>query len=136
MLCVDRVLASAEHTTSVGEIDAAVGSAITRHGGIDILQNNVGTAEPGGPENIDEACWDRVMSVNLKGLFLTCKRIFPMVRQGSGAIVNVSLVASITTTCVPMISYYSSKAGVNHFTRAVAVEYAPKGTAATPFFQA
>jgi NAD(P)-dependent dehydrogenase (short-subunit alcohol dehydrogenase family) len=39
----------------------------------------------------------------------------------------VSSVASITTISVPMISYYSSKAGVNHFTRAVAVEYAPKG---------
>jgi NAD(P)-dependent dehydrogenase (short-subunit alcohol dehydrogenase family) len=50
-----------------------------------------------------------------------------MVKRGGGAIVNVSSVASITTINVPMISYYSSKAGLNHFTRAVAVEYAPKG---------
>jgi NAD(P)-dependent dehydrogenase (short-subunit alcohol dehydrogenase family) len=146
VICVDRDLASAQRTvslieaeggkaealradiTSFADIDSAVGAAIACHGRIDILQNNVGIAEPGGPETVDEASWDRVISVNLKGFFLTCKRVLPeMVRQGSGAIVNVSSVASITTISVPMISYYSSKAGVNHFTRAVAVEYAPKG---------
>lgn len=146
VICVDRDLASAERTvaiiegeggkanalradiTSAADIDAAVSATVTRHGRIDILQNNVGIAEPGGPETIDEASWDRVMAVNLKGFFLTCQRVLPeMVKQGSGAIVNVSSVASITTISVPMISYYSSKAGVNHFTRAVAVEYAPKG---------
>jgi len=146
VICVDRDLASAERTaaliegeggkaealradiTSAADIDSVVGETVARHGRIDILQNNVGIAEPGGPETIDEASWDRVLSVNLKGFFLTCKRVLPeMVRQGGGAIVNVSSVASITTISVPMISYYSSKAGVNHFTRAVAVEYAPKG---------
>jgi NAD(P)-dependent dehydrogenase (short-subunit alcohol dehydrogenase family) len=146
VICVDRDLASAERTvasiegeggkahalradiTSAADIDTAVSAAISRHGRIDILQNNVGIAEPGGPETIDEASWDRVMAVNLKGFFLTCKRVLPeMVKQGGGAIVNVSSVASITTISVPMISYYSSKAGVNHFTRAVAVEYASKG---------
>jgi NAD(P)-dependent dehydrogenase (short-subunit alcohol dehydrogenase family) len=146
VICVDRDLASAERTvaiiegegrkanalradiTSAADIDAAVSATVARHGRIDILQNNVGIAEPGGPETIDEASWDRVMAVNLKGFFLTCKRVLPeMVKQGGGAIVNVSSVASVTTISVPMISYYSSKAGVNHFTRAVAVEYASKG---------
>jgi len=146
VICVDRDLASAERTvaiieeeggraealradiTSAADIDTAVSAAISRHGRIDILQNNVGIAEPGGPEAIDEASWDRVMAVNLKGFFLTCQRVLPeMVKQGGGAIVNISSVASITTVSVPMISYYSSKAGVNHFTRAVAVEYAARG---------
>jgi len=146
VICVDRDLASAERTvaiieeeggraealradiTSAADIDTAVSAAISRHGRIDILQNNVGIAEPGGPEAIDEASWDRVMAVNLKGFFLTCQRVLPeMVKQGGGAIVNISSVASITTISVPMISYYSSKAGVNHFTRAVAVEYAARG---------
>jgi NAD(P)-dependent dehydrogenase (short-subunit alcohol dehydrogenase family) len=146
VICADRDLASAERTvaiikeeggraealradiTSAADIDTAVSAAISRHGRIDILQNNVGIAEPGGPEAIDEASWDRVMAVNLKGFFLTCQRVLPeMVKQGGGAIVNISSVASITTISVPMISYYSSKAGVNHFTRAVAVEYAARG---------
>jgi len=146
VICVDRDLPSAERTaaiirgeggkaealradiTSASDIDAAVSETIGRHGRIDVLQNNVGIAEPGGPEAIDEASWDRVMDVNLKGFFLTCKRVLPeMARQNSGAIVNVSSVASITTISVPMISYYSSKAAVNHFTRAIAVEYAAKG---------
>jgi NAD(P)-dependent dehydrogenase (short-subunit alcohol dehydrogenase family) len=146
VICADRDLASAERTvaiikeeggraealradiTSAADIDTAVSAAISRHGRIDILQNNVGIAEPGGPEAIDETSWDRVMAVNLKGFFLTCQRVLPeMVKQGGGAIVNISSVASITTISVPMISYYSSKAGVNHFTRAVAVEYAARG---------
>lgn len=95
VVCVDRDLASAERTAAIiageggkaealraditcaADIDAAVGQTIARHARIDILQNNVGIAEPGGPEAIDEAGWDRVMDVNLKGFFLTCKRILP-----------------------------------------------------------
>lgn len=74
---------------------------------------------------MDEARRDRVTAVNLKGFFVTCQRGLPeMMKQGGGAIVNVSSVAS--TISVPVISYYSSKVGVNHFTQAVAVEYAPK----------
>ena len=79
VVCVDRDLASAQRTvaiiqgeggksealradiTSFLDIDSAVGDG--RHGRIDILQNNVGIAEPGGPEAIDEVSWDRVMSL-------------------------------------------------------------------------
>lgn len=146
VVCVDRNLESAERTaaiikeedgraeairadiTSAADIDSAVSKSLGKFGRIDVLQNNVGIAAPGGPEAIDEASWDHAFNVNLKGFFLTCRRVLPkMVKQGGGAIVNVSSVASITTISVPMISYYSSKAGLNHFTRAVAVEYAPKG---------
>jgi NAD(P)-dependent dehydrogenase (short-subunit alcohol dehydrogenase family) len=145
VVCVDRNLESAEQTatiikdeggraqairadiTSAADIDSAVSKTLGDHGRIDVLQNNVGIGGPGGPEAIDEASWDLVFNVNLKGVFLTCKRVLPeMVKQGGGAIVNVSSVASITTINVPMISYCSSKAGLNHFTRAIAVEYAPK----------
>jgi NAD(P)-dependent dehydrogenase (short-subunit alcohol dehydrogenase family) len=146
VVCVDRNLASAERTaaiiqeeggraqairadiTSAKDIDSAVSKTLGDYGRVDVLQNNVGVGATGGPEAIDEANWDNVFNVNLKGCFLTCKRVLPeMVKRGGGAIVNVSSVASITTINVPMISYYSSKAGLNHFTRAVAVEYAPKG---------
>ncbi len=147
VVCVDRDLASAQRTvaiiqgeggkaealradiTSFLDIDSAVGDG--RHGRIDILQNNVGIAEPDGPEAIDEVSWDRVMSLPKREL-PHLQRVLPeMVRHGSGAVVNVSSVASIMTINVPMISYYSSKAVVNRFTRAVAVEYVSKGSAAT-----
>lgn len=146
VVCVDRDLSSAEATvdaikseggraialradiTSVDDVTAAVRDAVGHFGRSDILQNNVGIALPGGPETIDEASWDRVIDVNLKGFFITCKCVLPqMVSQGGGAIINVSSVASIRITDVPMISYYTSKAGVNQFTRALAVEYASRG---------
>lgn len=146
VICVDRNLDSARATaaiiekeggraeamqadiTSADDIDVTVTATISRYGRIDILQNNVGLGEMGGVEAIGEAAWDRMIDVNVKGFFLTCKRVLPeMVRQGGGSIVNVSSVASITVTDVPMVSYATSKAAVNHFTRAVAVEYAPKG---------
>jgi NAD(P)-dependent dehydrogenase (short-subunit alcohol dehydrogenase family) len=146
VMCVDRNLDSARATaaiiekeggraeamqadiTSANDIDVAVTATVSRYAQIDILQNNVGLGEMGGVEAISEAAWDRMIDVNVKGFFLTCKRVLPeMVRQRGGSIVNVSSIASITAMDVPMVSYATSKAAVNHFTRAVAVEYATKG---------
>jgi len=145
--CVDRNLDAAEETakvivgeggmafavradvTSAGDIDVVTKDVLSRHGRIDILQNNVGIADPVTPtEQVTEDSWDRVLDVNLKGVFLTCRRIMPeMAKNGSGAVVNVSSLASIRVIGLPMVSYYASKAGVNHLTQALAVEYAPAG---------
>jgi NAD(P)-dependent dehydrogenase (short-subunit alcohol dehydrogenase family) len=93
-----------------------------------VLQNNVGIVALGGPVELDEKEWDRVHEVNLKSFFLTCKYVLPhMERQGRGAIVNISSIAAIRWTGVPYISYYTSKAAINQFTVAVAMEYAAKG---------
>jgi hypothetical protein len=101
-----------------GQIAAVVDETVARYGRIDVLHNNVGILEVGGPVEASEESWDRVMDVNLKSMFLTCKYVLPvMQRQKRGAIVNVSSIAGIRWTGVPYISYAASKAGALQFTR-------------------
>jgi NAD(P)-dependent dehydrogenase (short-subunit alcohol dehydrogenase family) len=121
----------AADVTRHAEIEAVVRSALEKFGRIDILHNNVGINETGGPVELAEEVWDRVMEVNVKSMFLTCKSVLPVMEaQGSGAIVNISSIASIRGTGQNFVSYSASKAAVNHFTRAVAMQYADKGVRA------
>jgi NAD(P)-dependent dehydrogenase (short-subunit alcohol dehydrogenase family) len=116
--------ADASKAADVARMVAACGD---RFGRIDVLQNNVGIAEVGGVVDLAEETWDRVFAVNLKSCFLAMKHVLPvMERQGGGAIVNVSSIASIRYTGIAYASYYASKAAMNHLTRTTAVEYAPK----------
>lgn len=123
-----RCIAIAADVTDAASVKSAVDSCLKAHGRIDILQNNVGFASLGGPVEMDEAVWDESMRVNLKGLFLTCKHVLPIMEaQGSGVITNISSIASIRWLGTAYISYSASKAGVNQFTQAIALQYARKG---------
>ena len=105
-----------------------VDKCVQAFGRIDILHNNVGIIVPGGPVEISEETWDRVMDVNLKSMFLTCKYALPyMEKQGSGCIVNISSFSGISALSYPAIAYSTSKAGVIALTREIAIQYAAKG---------
>lgn len=124
----NRAIACAADVTSLAAIEAAVAETMAAFGRIDILHNNVGINAAGGPVEASEESWDTVMAVNAKSVFLACKAVLPiMERQGSGAIVNISSLAAIRWTGYPYSSYYASKAAVNNFTKALAVQYAAKG---------
>lgn len=144
--CVDLNQAAANETVEIirgegGEAVALSGDAsrddnvqriveavVAEWGRIDVLENNVGILEVGGPVEASEESWDRVMDVNLKSMFLTCKHVIPvMQRQGCGAIVNIASIAAIRWTGVPYISYATSKAGAVQFTKSVALQYAKEG---------
>jgi len=146
VLVVDRNLEAAEETkhlideeggecivfdadiTRSCDCRAMVEKCVETFGSVDILHNNVGIVDPGGAVESTEGRWDRVMDVNLKGMFLTCKHVLPyMVEQGSGAIVNISSLSALRHIPHPAISYAASKAGVIALTREVALQYAPKG---------
>ncbi|KPK23547.1 MAG: 3-oxoacyl-ACP reductase, partial [Dehalococcoidia bacterium SG8_51_3] len=72
--------------------------------------------------------WDRVLNVNLKSMFLTCKYALPhMEKQGSGSIINIASIVAIRAEPKPMLAYAVSKAGVLALTREVAIQYAQKG---------
>ncbi|CDZ29730.1 SDR family NAD(P)-dependent oxidoreductase [Neorhizobium galegae] len=121
-------LALAADVTKSIDIAAVVETTMERFGRIDVLHNNVGINLPGGAAEATEESWRKVMDVNLTSAFLTCKAVLPiMEKQGSGAIINISSLASIRWTGYPYVSYYASKAALNHFTRAIAIEYAAKG---------
>lgn len=143
--CVDKDIEAAEATatlireeggeaialgcnvTNSAEVQSAVDAHVKRVGRIDILHNNIGIVELGGPVECSEENFDKVMAVNLKGMFLTCKSVLPvMQRQGKGSIVNVSSIASMRYT-VPWIAYNTSKGAVNALTMGIAAQYAPTG---------
>ena len=149
VICVDRGLAAAEETAQiiaeegneaealaadVTDYDAvarAVAAGEARFGRIDILHNNVGITHMGDVIEASEQSWRRVIDTNLTSAFLTCKHVLPvMLARQRGAIVNVSSLASIQVNSYPYVSYYAAKAGLNHFTRAIAVQYAARGVRA------
>lgn len=115
------------------EVRAMVQRCLDAFGRIDILHNNVGILDAGGPVEESEETWDRVVRVNLKSMFLTCKNVLPqMVRQfeaegRGGAIVNIGSIAGIRWTGVPYIGYSTTKGAVIPFTRTIALQYAAKG---------
>ncbi|NQZ98002.1 MAG: SDR family oxidoreductase [Myxococcales bacterium] len=104
-----------------------VAACVERYGRIDILHNNVGIGGgDAGPTRLEEADWDRIMSVNLKSCFLTCKHALPVMRaQASGSIVNISSVAAVCS--VGIVAYKTSKAGMNAFTHSLATGNARHG---------
>ncbi len=97
------------------------------YGRIDVLHNNVGIGTgDGGPVHLTEEDWDRILTVNLKSMFLTCKYVLPVMReQRSGSIVNISSVAAVCA--VGMLAYKTSKAGVNALTHSLAIGNAEHG---------
>ena len=121
-------MAVAGDVAHADDVAAIVDACITAFGRLDILHNNVGIVEVGGPAETSEESWDRVNEVNMKSMFLTCKQVLPhMERQGNGAIVNIASVSGIRWLGVPYISYAATKAAVIQFTRVIALQYARSG---------
>ena len=110
------------------DVEQFIKYCMAEYGRIDILHNNVGINRKGGAATLSESDWDRVIEVNLKGMFLTCASALPiMEKQGTGVIVNVSSITALRYARRPYIAYAASKGGILSFTRTLAVEYASRG---------
>jgi 3-oxoacyl-[acyl-carrier protein] reductase len=111
--------------TSPEKTQAMAGAALKQYGRIDILVNNAGLYSALKKKNfmeIDPEEWDRVMAVNVKGLFLCVKAVYPaMKNQGKGKIINISS-GTVLGGSPLFLHYVSSKAGVLGFTRALSRE--------------
>ena len=147
VLCVDRNLASAKETadmisakggnaipfeadvTRESAIKAMVNEAQARWGGLDILHNNVGVSLAGGDAEllaITEAAIDTCVAINLKSCIFAAKYAIPIMRaQKSGAIINISSMAAITT--YPYVAYKATKAAMIAFTEQLAYQNAEYG---------
>jgi NAD(P)-dependent dehydrogenase (short-subunit alcohol dehydrogenase family) len=114
--------------TDSNAVAAMVDECVKVYGRVDILVNNVGGSTAGGPVELLEDAWHRQLDYNLGTVFLACKYVLPiMVRQNSGAIVNISSASGIRFTGSAQVGYAASKAGVIQFSRVVAVQYAKHG---------
>ncbi len=130
--------------TDPAAVHAMVSHARTACGHIDVLFNNAGISGVGAIHEIEPEAWDRVMNVNLRGVYLPSKYVLPhMMERRSGNIINMS-------SCVAEIglarraSYSASKGAVLALTKSMQVDYAPygirvnallPGTILTPFVE-
>jgi 3-oxoacyl-[acyl-carrier protein] reductase len=111
--------------TKFDQVQALVEDTVKRHGRVDVLLNNAGIYETqkvwtGPIEELDEREWDRVMDVNLKGVFFCCKAAIPhMKKQKAGKIINVAS-ATFFLGVGDMPHYTTSKGGVVAMTRVMA----------------
>jgi len=113
--------------TQAEQIETLVRRTLDHFGRLDILIPAAGMNIRGPAVEFAEADWDRVMAVNLKGVFFTCQAAGrAMIEQGSGSIITV---ASLTTTFgfPNIIAYCASKGGVGQLTKGLASEWAPYG---------
>ncbi|MFB6364031.1 elongation factor P 5-aminopentanone reductase [Paenibacillus elgii] len=93
----------------------------------DILVNNAGISHYGLFSDLEEAQWDEIMDINLKGAFLMTRQFMPeMIRQKYGRIINVSSIWGISGASCE-VAYSTAKGGINAFTKALAKELAPSG---------
>jgi NAD(P)-dependent dehydrogenase (short-subunit alcohol dehydrogenase family) len=105
-----------------------VDECMARFGRLDVLHNNVGITNSGGPVEYGEDQWDRMMNVNAKSMFLTAKHAIPhMERQRSGSIVNIGSINGERAIPFPKFAYAASKAAMIAMSREIAIQYASKG---------
>ncbi len=134
-----QAIAVKADVTAEDQVKAMVEMCINHFGKLDILVNNAGIIQTAPVTEIDGKDWDRVMEVNLKGVFLCCKAaLAPMKAQHGGKIINIASVAGkrggglLGNSC-----YSASKGGVIAFTKSLARESGPFGinvNAITPAF--
>ena len=146
-VCVlDRDLASAQETVRLIEAEGGSATAYrtdmaleadivetfreiaSRFEAIDVLHHNVGIGKTGGPMETTAEDLDRIHSVNVKSLMLSCQAVLPgMAERGSGAIISIASVAGMRYLGYPHLAYCTTKAAVIQMTRMIAQQYAPQG---------
>jgi len=130
------------------EVQTMVDETIKEFGKIDILVNNAGGVmgvHGGDSDTANEADWDKVLSVNLKGAFLVCMAVLPHMKEKKyGKIINLSSMGAVSPA-VSVLHYHSAKAGILGLTINLAFELAPQniyvnaivpGPVETPFWDA
>jgi NAD(P)-dependent dehydrogenase (short-subunit alcohol dehydrogenase family) len=124
---IDAVAITAD-VSSAADVDRLFDTTIAELGGVDVLVNNAGLIDVERHFlEADEAWWDRVLAVNLKGQFLCSLRAAKwMARNGGGAIVNLSS-GGARAAHRGMVAYDASKGGVEAMTRAMALDLGPYG---------
>jgi NAD(P)-dependent dehydrogenase (short-subunit alcohol dehydrogenase family) len=134
---VDEITASGGQAIAVvadvskeAEAKRMVDETIGAFGRVDVLYNNAGIMPEADHSVIDTSVedWDRVMAVNVRGVFLGCKYAIPrMLEQGSGSVINISSFVALLGCSNPQDAYTASKGAVLALTKSLAVQFAPQG---------
>jgi NAD(P)-dependent dehydrogenase (short-subunit alcohol dehydrogenase family) len=101
------------------------------HGRLDVSVHNAGIMDPTDEGVVDTPLevWERVIRVNLTGVFLCCRHAVPLMLEtpGNGSLINIASFVAIMGAAAPQIAYTASKGGVLSMTREIAVQYARRG---------
>jgi len=119
-----RVIPALGDVATVKGCEEAVRSAVEGLGGLDVLVNSAGVGDVRPLMDCDEAMWDQVLNVNLKGTFFCIRAAYPFLKASRGNVVNVGSDAGLIGE-KKLSVYCASKAGVVNMTRALALELAP-----------
>ncbi|MEV4900304.1 SDR family NAD(P)-dependent oxidoreductase [Citricoccus sp. NPDC055426] len=123
-----QALAVRADVTQADDVAALVATATDAFGGVDILVNNAGISfgDTLKLHELEQYAWQKIMDVNLTGVFLCCKHVLPsLMERGGGAIVNIASAAAIGMA--PRAAYAASKGGVVALTRSLAFQYGEQG---------
>ena len=121
----DGLIAAPGDVGTVAGCEAAVGAALDAFGGLDVLVNSAGVAKARSVETCDEAFWDEVIDINLKGTFFCIRAAAAALRESRGSIVNVASTSGLTGDA-NLSTYCASKGGVVLLTKALSGEFAPE----------
>lgn len=122
----DRTLVRVGDTSKAADTQAAVDAAVERFGGVDVLINNAGIWAGGDVTQTEEADWDRMMAINVKGYFLMAKAAMPELRKRRGNIVQTSSVSG-TGADWGAAAYDTAKGAITNMTRAMALDHGKDG---------
>ncbi|AVO45829.1 SDR family NAD(P)-dependent oxidoreductase [Phreatobacter cathodiphilus] len=122
----ERILAVTADVSKPADAERALAAVKERFGRLDALVNNAGIAHFGPLMETSLEAWSEVMAVNLTGPFLMTKAAVPLMRETGGAIVNITSISSLRASTL-RVAYGTSKAGLGHLTKQMAVELASYG---------
>ncbi len=107
------------------QVNKMVSETYDRYNKVNILVNCAGVFIRNAITEVSDQEWDKVLDINLKGFFLTCRAVLPFMKaQGEGRIVNISSIHGLRGTSAAL-TYCASKGGVENMTKQLAMEYAP-----------
>jgi NAD(P)-dependent dehydrogenase (short-subunit alcohol dehydrogenase family) len=108
------------------DVDAMIAAAVERFGRLDILFNNAGVGTFVPFEQLEPETWDRIHAINLRSIYLSCRRALPHLRATRGVILNTASQSGLQGQALNE-AYCASKGGVILFTRSLAREVGPAG---------
>ncbi|MCP1200566.1 SDR family NAD(P)-dependent oxidoreductase [Notoacmeibacter sp. MSK16QG-6] len=130
MIGQDKAVTVAADVTDEAACRDIVRQTLEKFGRIDVLHNNVGLSKGDrATPDLDADVWDRIMTLNLKSMFMLCKAALPSMRERrTGSIITISSTSSLSMR--PTVGYKTSKGAINTFTQHIAAENAPFGVRA------
>lgn len=128
-----KALAVRMDVSKEAEVKDGIKAGVKAFGKIDVLYNNAGIFPAADHSVVDteEAVWDKVFAVNVKGIYLVCKHGIPeLLAAGGGSVINVASFVALVGCSVPQDAYTASKGAVLALTKSLAVQFGPKGVRA------